>query len=349
MATLTQKQVFHECRRVPSTVLAALCPCIIAPHPSFEPYKIRAVDDVLTAYQMLNDEKAPLAENPLFDMVSVALQNSDGKQIKLMAVPDDTIEAWTLAAAAVRRRTDVYTVVPDTRLLDALAVFHAAANDALLADCGVQRRLLIAPEFAYDPAMAGVFAGRRTHIVAAPGSPASARLACAAIAGLFCAIAPHQPITNIELAGINNWTGLQIDEETESTYRHTWLVRRDAVTDTIHVAHAPSGDNVVVATPTNEVRMRNIDAFTAVIRSRTADFASLESLDRGTGLRLRDKVRTSLSFYTSRSSVFRLGSPIRSSKIVMVRPHASLPQKRVVIVKMRLANSDTESEIPLVI
>lgn len=151
----------------------------------------------------------------------------------------------------------------------------------------------------------------------------------AALAGLVSGVAPQQPLTNVEVAGFDDYSRsyklfneAQLNRMAEAG---VWIVTEDR-DGTPHTRHALTTNNLDLNSREEMIR-RNVDSISYLFLTRMRPFIGRTNVSEGMVLRLDDETRSAISFLRNASYVPDLGGQLTDAEILVLRVHPLLKDR----------------------
>ena len=212
-------------------------------------------------------------------------------------------------------------------------------------------------EIAEDLAQqAGGFSNRRIvgvwpDQVAEGGVSQAGYYLAAALAGLASGVVPHQPLTNVEVAGFDDFTrSYKFFNETQlnrMAEAGVWIVTEDR-DGTPHNRHALTTDNLDLNRREEMIR-RNVDSMSYLFLRRLRPFIGRTNVQPGMIRRLRYEVSSIIRFLSSNGYTEELGSQLISGTIRTLEVHPLLRDRIVIVLDLVVPAPLNNIELHLVV
>lgn len=151
----------------------------------------------------------------------------------------------------------------------------------------------------------------------------------AALAGLASGVAPHQPLTNVEVKGFDDYSRsyklfneAQLNRMAEAG---VWIVTEDR-DGTPHTRHALTTNNLDLNSREEMIR-RNVDSISYLFLTRMRPFIGRTNVSAGMVLRLTDETNAAISFLRNSSYLPELGGQLTDAEILVLRVHPLLKDR----------------------
>lgn len=212
-------------------------------------------------------------------------------------------------------------------------------------------------EIAEDLAQqAGGFSNRRIvgvwpDQVAEGGVSQAGYYLSAALAGLASGVVPHQPLTNVEVAGFDDFTrSYKFFNETQlnrMAEAGVWIVTEDR-DGTPHNRHALTTDNLDLNRREEMIR-RNVDSMSYLFLRRLRPFIGRTNVQPGMLRRLRYEVTAIMRFLSNNGYTEELGSQLISGEIRTLEVHPLLRDRIVIVLDLVVPAPLNNIELHLVV
>jgi hypothetical protein len=151
----------------------------------------------------------------------------------------------------------------------------------------------------------------------------------AALAGLVSGVAPQQALTNVEVAGFDDYSrSYKLFNETQlnrMAEAGVWIVTEDR-DGTPHTRHALTTNNLDLNSREEMIR-RNVDSISYLFLARMRPFIGRTNVSEGMLLTLNAETRSAIDFLTNFSVVPQLGGQLTSAEILVLRVHPLLKDR----------------------
>jgi hypothetical protein len=173
----------------------------------------------------------------------------------------------------------------------------------------------------------------------------------AALAGLVSGVVPHQPLTNVEVAGFDDYTRsykyfneTQLNNLAESG---VWIVTEDK-DGTPYTRHALTTDNLDLNRREEMIR-RNVDSMSYLFLRRLRPFIGRTNAQDGMVRRLRYEVTAVIDFLKSNGFTEELGSQLISGEIRLLQIHPLLKDRIEIVLDLVVPAPLNNIELHLVV
>ncbi len=221
----------------------------------------------------------------------------------------------------------------------------------------VWRNYTKAEEAANIMAKAGVLSFRRAYLIwpdwvrSDDGNLVNGYYMCAALSGLRSGVAPHQGLTNVEIAGFS-----EVSRSTDYFTRSQIKAMRDAgvwiVTQaddgTIYTLQQVSTDNTDINTAEQSITT-NLDSVSYFMRRSLEGYIGKGNMTDSMLKILGAVVGNNLSFLKMNLTVERLGPQIRDGEVVDIRQHPVLKDRAQIIISLTLPAPLNNIELYLIV
>jgi hypothetical protein len=160
---------------------------------------------------------------------------------------------------------------------------------------------------------------------------------CAALAGLASAVAPHQGLTRVEVAGFDNvdrttrlFNNTQLNEMAEGG---VWIVTQDP-NGTIYTRHAVTTGDYDDLVQREEMLVRNLDSISFAFLDLYDPYIGRANVTDSALAVLRTETQSMIRYLTGANFVPRLGAQLIDGEIQELRQHAT--RKDCVVVALGL-------------
>ena len=151
----------------------------------------------------------------------------------------------------------------------------------------------------------------------------------AALAGLVSGVAPHQPLTNVEVAGFDDYSRsyklfneAQLNRMAEAG---VWIVTEDR-DGTPYTRHALTTNNLDLNSREEMIR-RNVDSISYLFLTRMRPFIGRTNVSEGMILQLTRETNAAIDFLRNSSYLTELGGQLTSAEILVLRVHPLLKDR----------------------
>lgn len=173
----------------------------------------------------------------------------------------------------------------------------------------------------------------------------------AALAGLVSGVVPHQPLTNVEVAGFDDYTrSYKYFNETQLNRlaeAGTWIVTEDK-DGTPYTRHGLTTDNLDLNRREEMIR-RNVDSMSYLFLRRLRPFIGRTNAQPGMVRRLRYEVKTVIAFLSSNGFTDELGSQLISAEIRTLQIHPLLKDRIEIVLDLVVPAPLNNIELHLVV
>lgn len=173
----------------------------------------------------------------------------------------------------------------------------------------------------------------------------------AALAGLASGVVPHQPLTNVEVAGFDDFTrSYKFFNETQlnrMAEAGVWIVTEDR-DGTPHNRHALTTDNLDLNRREEMIR-RNVDSMSYLFLRRLRPFIGRTNVQPGMLRRLRYEVSNIIRFLSNNGYTEELGSQLISGEIRTLEVHPLLRDRIVIVLDLVVPAPLNNIELHLVV
>lgn len=173
----------------------------------------------------------------------------------------------------------------------------------------------------------------------------------AALAGLVSGVVPHQPLTNVEVAGFDDYTRsykyfneTQLNRLAESG---VWIVTEDK-DGTPFTRHGLTTDNLDLNRREEMIR-RNVDSMSYLFLRRLRPFIGRTNAQDGMVRRLRYELKAVITYLTSNGFTDELGSQLISGDIRTLQIHPLLKDRIEVVLDLVVPAPLNNIELHLVV
>jgi hypothetical protein len=173
----------------------------------------------------------------------------------------------------------------------------------------------------------------------------------AALAGLVSGVVPHQPLTNVEVAGFDDFTrSYKYFNETQlnrMAEAGVWIVTEDR-DGTPHTRHALTTDNLDLNRREEMIR-RNVDSMSYLFLRRLRPFIGRTNVQPGMLRRLKFEVETIINFLSNNGNTEELGSQLISGEIRKLQVHPLLKDRIEIVLDLVVPAPLNNIELHLVV
>jgi hypothetical protein len=173
----------------------------------------------------------------------------------------------------------------------------------------------------------------------------------AALAGLVSGVVPHQPLTNVEVAGFDDYSRsykyfneTQLNRLAESG---VWIVTEDK-DGTPYTRHALTTDNLDLNRREEMIR-RNVDSMSYLFLRRLRPFIGRTNAQPGMVSRLRYEVTAVIDFLKSNGYTDELGSQLTDGTIRTLQIHPLLKDRIEIVLDLTVPAPLNNIELHLVV
>jgi hypothetical protein len=173
----------------------------------------------------------------------------------------------------------------------------------------------------------------------------------AALAGLVSGVVPHQPLTNVEVAGFDDYTrSYKYFNETQlnrMAEAGVWIVTEDR-DGTPHTRHALTTDNLDLNRREEMIR-RNVDSMSYLFLRRLRPFIGRTNVQPGMIRRLNFEVNAIIKFLSNNGFTEELGSQLISGEIRRLQVHPLLKDRIEIVLDLVVPAPLNNIELHLVV
>ena len=173
----------------------------------------------------------------------------------------------------------------------------------------------------------------------------------AALAGLVSGVVPHQPLTNVEVAGFDDYTrSYKYFNETQLNRlaeAGVWIVTEDK-DGTPFSRHALTTDNLDLNRREEMIR-RNVDSMSYLFLRRLRPFIGRTNAQPGMVRRLRYEVESLITFLTKNGFTDELGSQLISGSVRLLQIHPLLKDRIEIVLDLVVPAPLNNIELHLVV
>ena len=173
----------------------------------------------------------------------------------------------------------------------------------------------------------------------------------AALAGLVSGVVPHQPLTNVEVAGFDDYTrSYKYFNETQLNRlaeAGTWIVTEDK-DGTPFTRHGLTTDNLDLNRREEMIR-RNVDSMSYLFLRRLRPFIGRTNAQPGMVRRLRYEVTTAIRFLKANGFTDELGSQLIDGTIRTLQIHPLLKDRIEIVLDLTVPAPLNNIELHLVV
>lgn len=173
----------------------------------------------------------------------------------------------------------------------------------------------------------------------------------AALAGLVSGVVPHQPLTNVEVAGFDDFTrSYKYFNETQLNRlaeAGVWVVTEDK-DGTPHTRHALTTDNLDLNRREEMIR-RNVDSMSYLFYRRLKPYIGRTNVQPGMLRKLRFEVGRIIDFLRANGTTEELGSQLTSGSIRTLQIHPLLKDRIEIVLDLVVPAPLNNIELHLVV
>ena len=173
----------------------------------------------------------------------------------------------------------------------------------------------------------------------------------AALAGLVSGVVPHQPLTNVEVAGFDDFTrSYKYFNETQlnrMAEAGVWIVTEDK-DGTPHTRHALTTDNLDLNRREEMIR-RNVDSMSYLFLRRLRPFIGRTNAQPGMERRLKFEVTAIIDFLKANGNTEELGSQLIDGTIRKLQIHPLLKDRIEIVLDLVVPAPLNNIELHLVV
>jgi hypothetical protein len=173
----------------------------------------------------------------------------------------------------------------------------------------------------------------------------------AALAGLVSGVVPHQPLTNVEVAGFDDFTrSYKYFNETQlnrMAEAGVWIVTEDK-DGTPHTRHALTTDNLDLNRREEMIR-RNVDSMSYLFLRRLRPYIGRTNVQPGMLRVLRQEIQSTILFLSTNGVTEELGSQLISGTIRTLQIHPLLKDRIEVVLDLVVPAPLNNIELHLVV
>jgi len=173
----------------------------------------------------------------------------------------------------------------------------------------------------------------------------------AALAGLVSGVVPHQPLTNVEVAGFDDYSrSYKYFNETQLNRlaeAGTWIVTEDK-DGTPFTRHGLTTDNLDLNRREEMIR-RNVDSMSYLFLRRLRPFIGRTNAQDGMVRRLRYEIKTLILFLSTNGFTDELGSQLISGTIRTLQIHPLLKDRIEIVLDLVVPAPLNNIELHLVV
>ena len=173
----------------------------------------------------------------------------------------------------------------------------------------------------------------------------------AALAGLVSGVVPHQPLTNVEVAGFDDFTrSYKYFNETQlnrMAEAGVWIVTEDR-DGTPHTRHALTTDNLDLNRREEMIR-RNVDSMSYLFLRRLRPYIGRTNVQPGMLRRLKFEVEAIISFLVNNGNTEELGSQLISGEVRRLQVHPLLKDRIEIVLDLVVPAPLNNIELHLVV
>lgn len=163
---------------------------------------------------------------------------------------------------------------------------------------------------------------------------------CAKLAGLRSGVAPHQGLTRVAIAGVQNvdrtvkkFNATQLNRMAGGG---VWIVTQDAETGAVYSRHAVSTAPYENTAEREEMVTSNFDSVSRFFMDTYEPYIGKSNVTPSALSILRAETRASIKALESTNFIPRIGPQLISGEIVELRPHATLLDRVVIVVDLTM-------------
>jgi hypothetical protein len=173
----------------------------------------------------------------------------------------------------------------------------------------------------------------------------------AALAGLVSGVVPHQPLTNVEVAGFDDFSRsykyLNETQLNRMAEAGVWIVTEDK-DGTPHTRHALTTDNLDLNRREEMIR-RNVDSMSYLFYRRLKPFIGRTNAQPGMVRRLRYEVTAIIDFLKGNGNTEELGSQLIDGAIRKLQIHPLLKDRIEIVLDLTVPAPLNNIELHLVV
>lgn len=173
----------------------------------------------------------------------------------------------------------------------------------------------------------------------------------AALAGLVSGVVPHQPLTNVEVAGFDDFSRsykyLNETQMNRMAEAGVWIVTEDR-DGTPHTRHALTTDNLDLNRREEMIR-RNVDSMSYLFYRRLKPFIGRTNAQPGMVRRLEYEVKAIIDFLKSNGNTEELGSQLIDGTIRKLQIHPLLKDRIEIVLDLNVPAPLNNIELHLVV
>jgi hypothetical protein len=173
----------------------------------------------------------------------------------------------------------------------------------------------------------------------------------AALAGLVSGVVPHQPLTNVEVAGFDDYSrSYKYFNETQlnrMAEAGVWIVTEDR-DGTPHTRHALTTDNLDLNRREEMIR-RNVDSMSYLFLRRLKPYIGRTNVQAGMIRRLRFEIESIIYFLINNGNTLELGSQLISGEIRKLNVHPLLRDRVEIVLDLVVPAPLNNIELHLVV
>lgn len=173
----------------------------------------------------------------------------------------------------------------------------------------------------------------------------------AALAGLVSGVVPHQPLTNVEVAGFDDYSrSYRFFNETQlnrMAEAGVWIVTEDR-DGTPHTRHALTTDNLDLNRREEMIR-RNVDSMSYLFLRRLRPYIGRTNVQPGMIRRLRFEVESIINFLSNNGFTEELGSQLISGEVRKLAAHPLLRDRVEIVLDLVVPAPLNNIELHLVV
>lgn len=173
----------------------------------------------------------------------------------------------------------------------------------------------------------------------------------AALAGLVSGVVPHQPLTNVEVAGFDDYSrSYKFFNETQLNRLAeggVWIVTEDR-DGTPHTRHALTTDNLDLNRREEMIR-RNVDSMSYLFYRRLRPYIGRTNAQPGMLSVLQTEIKEAIAFFVNSGTTAELGGQLTSGSIRTLRIHPLLKDRIEIVLDLVVPAPLNNIELHLVV
>lgn len=317
-------------------------------------YAVATTTDGLPALAVIEDD--PQTPGTQFTRVRVPADNA--AFLRNGVRPGDVVRALYTGDGFGHTVYSEFAVASVRSEGELLLAAGPAAGVGLPAKIEVWRNLTATEEAAAIARIAGSYGSRRVRATWPDqiGSGATSMegyfLNCA-LAGLTSGVLPHQGLTRLEIAGFDDlsrttrkFNRLQLDAMAAAG---TWIVTQDVNTGTVFTRHAVTTGAQDDVNQREEVVTRNVDSMSFRFQATFDPFIGVRNVTLGTQIAIEQELGKTIDLLKSEGNSSSLGGQLVDATIVSFGPHATLPDRYVLVLDCQIPYPVNNIDLHLVI